>query len=106
ALVEAVKTLLMVDGTASLSFSAAIANHSYYIVITHRSTIQTWSSAPYAFAPTGNSYNFTTAASQAYGSNQKQVDSAPNYYALYSGDINQDQNVDLIDFPPLDFGIN
>jgi hypothetical protein len=40
-------------------------------------------------------YNFTTSASQAYGSNQVQV--SPGIYALYSADLNSDENVDLLD---------
>jgi hypothetical protein len=42
-------------------------------------------------------YDFRTAASQAYGSNQQDVSGNNSLYALYSGDINQDGNIDLYD---------
>jgi len=108
-IVESEQAMLMVDGTALATFGPAIAGHSYYIAIRHRNMIQTSSAAPYAFAATGNSYDFSTAATQAYGNNMILVDVSPDIWAFYSGDINngpQDQNIDLIDFPNLDFGIN
>jgi len=108
-MVESVQTLLMVDGSATAIFSPAIAGHSYYIAIRHRNMIQTWSKLPYAFTATGSAYNFSTAATQAFGNNMILVDVSPDVWAFYTGDINngpQDQNIDLIDFPNLDFGIN
>lgn len=44
----------------------------------------------------------------AYEDNMVQVDiiNGQPVFAIYSGDINQDGNVDLSDFDALDFGIN
>ena len=42
-----------------------------------------------------NFYNFTSSASQAFGSNQKSV--APGKFGIYSGDDNQDGVVDIDD---------
>ena len=101
--VAAVKTVLMTNDSATAVFSGAITGNTYWIVIKHRNTIQTWSSAPVTFNPI-NTYDFTSSASQAYGNNMIEIQSG--IWAFYNGDINQDENIDLIDFPALDFGIN
>ncbi|HOZ75744.1 MAG TPA: hypothetical protein PLI38_10860, partial [Flavobacterium sp.] len=44
------------------------------------------------------SYDFSNAANKAYGSNQVQVDSSPVRFAFYSGDLNQDENIENTDF--------
>jgi len=43
------------------------------------------------------SYDFTTAATQAYGDNMIEV--ATGVYAMFTGDINQDEFVDPFDYP-------
>ena len=85
----------------SLSFTGTFAfrnapSGNYYIVVKHRNCIETWSKAGgivYTFGGTNN-YNFTTSASQAFGSNLQLVDTK---YCLFSGDINQDGSVNLDD---------
>ena len=47
------------------------------------------------------SYDFSTADTQAYGSNMIEVENG--VWAIYSGDINQDEFVDSFDFPSYDF---
>lgn len=69
----------------------------FFIELKHRNSIETWSSAGYIFSTDTLYYNFTLAASQAFESNQIQVDSSPDKFAVYSGDINQDGFVDLTD---------
>ncbi len=51
--------LLHTDGTASFSFSPLIRNHSYYIVIRHRSSIETWSKFPVLFDVPIKNFDFT-----------------------------------------------
>jgi hypothetical protein len=85
--------VLHVDGTATATFASAITGN-YYIAIRSRNALLTFSAAPVAMGPTV-SYNFTTSASQAYGSNQVQL--APGIFALYSGDVNGDENIDPLD---------
>jgi len=66
---------------------------TYYIAVKHFNSIETWSKAsgqPLITTDT-NTYNFTTAASQAFGNNMKLKGSK---YCMYSGDINQDGIVD------------
>ncbi len=100
--VSTVRTILFTDGTATCVFPAV--NGLYYIVVKHRNTLVTWSASPVMINTQPVSYDFTTAANQAYGTNQIQV--APGTWALYAGDINQDENADLFDLALLEAGIN
>jgi hypothetical protein len=50
------------------------------------------------------SYNFSTAASQAYGDNQVEV--STGVWALFSGDIVIDENIDLLDLGFLETDIS
>jgi hypothetical protein len=45
-------------------------------------------------------YSFSSASGQAYGNNQKEV--APNTWAIFTGDINQDNAVDISDYLIMD----
>lgn len=70
---------------------------TYYIQTKHRNSIETWSKTGGELFTQGaeNSYNFTTSASQAFGSNQKSV--AAGKFGIFSGDGNQDGVVDIDD---------
>ena len=96
ALVDTAKVVLSATGTASFSFTK-VTNGSYYIVVQHRNHLETWSKLPQALT-TGitKSYDFTTAATQAFGDNMKQVGSV---WVIYGGDANGDGSVDAIDVP-------
>lgn len=102
AMVATTKVALNTNGTAIASFSSIIG--SYYIAIKHPTTVQTWSSVPVTLGALPTSYDFTNAASKAYGDNMKQVE--PGIWAIFSGDILQDENIDLLDFPELDLRIS
>jgi len=70
---------------------------TYYLQTKHRNSIETWSKSggePFTMGAE-NFYNFTSSASQAFGSNQKSV--APGKFGIYSGDDNQDGVVDIDD---------
>jgi uncharacterized protein (TIGR02145 family) len=82
------------NGTVGLQF--AVLPNEYYILVEHKNTIKTWSATPVAIT-NGTTYDFTTAASQAYGNNQIEV--APGVYAIYSGDMNQDGTINEADLP-------
>ncbi len=87
--------------TATAVLSSAPSG-SYYLVIKHRNSIETWSTAPIAFTQGSTAaFDFTTAASQAYGNNLVAVGSVPRY-AMYSGDVNQDGYVDPLDLSLVD----
>jgi len=74
---------------------------TYYIVVKHFNSIETWSKNGGEAFILGDStiYNFTTANTQAYGNNQKLKGSK---YCIYSGDVNQDLWIDGTDLAQLD----
>ena len=88
--------VIMTDGTISLTLPADVVGNSYYIVVNHRNTVQTWSATPVTMTST-TSFDFTTAASKAYGDNMIEVETG--VFAMYTGDVNQDEFVDPIDYP-------
>ncbi|MBX7042000.1 MAG: hypothetical protein K1X85_03765 [Ignavibacteria bacterium] len=101
----------VIDSAISISDSAGIAEFqfdnvstgNYFITVRHRNTIETWSSSAIALtAGSPASFSFSTAASQAYGSNLVQIDNSPVRFALYSGDANQDKTVDATDLSLID----
>jgi hypothetical protein len=69
---------------------------SYYVVVKHRNSIETWTPLVPPFNRGGsiNQYNMINSASSAYGNNLKLVNST---YCIYSGDVNQDKVIDLKD---------
>jgi hypothetical protein len=95
-------TLLYTDGTASCHFPAA--SGFYYIVIRHRNGVETWSATPINVNSGTAENDFTTAANKAYRNNQVEV--SPGIWAIYSGDLVFDENVDLIDVWMLESDVN
>ncbi len=81
--------------TAQTKFNYAPAAN-YYIVVKHRNSIQTWCKAggDYFDPMTSDSYDFSSASSQSFGGNMIQTDISPVTFALYSGDVNQDEVID------------
>lgn len=96
ALAGTATAMLQTNGMATATFSAAISG-PYYLVIRHRNSIETWSAAPVTISASTPLYDFTNLASKAYGSNMILIE--PGVWALYTGDINQDGNIDTIDYP-------
>ncbi len=88
-------TIDSVTLTGSFRMNYAPAGE-YYVSVKHKNSIETWSkTGGEQYDPmTMESYNFITAASQAFGNNMIQVDASPVRFALYSGDVNQDGSVD------------
>jgi len=65
---------------------------NYYLSVSGRNSIETWSSsAIMIYNDSATTYNFTTGATKAYGSNLILKDSL---YCIYSGDVNKDDFVD------------
>ena len=93
-LVSSHTQVLSQNGTATIQGLGAVGQ-LYYIVLKHRNTIETWSSSPILLTE-NTSYDFTTAANKAYGDNQYEVESG--VWALYSGDIDQNEALDNADF--------
>ncbi len=89
----------------SLSFVAKFKflnapSGTYYLVIKHRNSIETWSQEGGISFISGSylTYDFTEDSSKAYGSNMVKVG---NKWCLYSGDINQDGHVEFEDINEL-----
>ncbi len=101
-LVASTSSLLYTNGNAVAFFPPVTG--SYYIVVKHRNSIETWSANPVACVAGWVPWEWKTMASRAYGSNLTEVESGK--FAIYSGDINQDQNIDLIDLATEEFDIN
>ena len=86
--------------TGSFLFEKA-STGNYYLEVRHRNHLETWSKSggtPYT-AGGSNSYNFTSAANQAYGNNQVLVGSK---YCIYGGDPTQEGTVDAADLAEID----
>ena len=94
-LIESYKNILSQNGIINCIYSNNVFAKSCYIVLKHRNSLQTWSETP-VLIQTNTSYDFSTAANKAYGSNQVEVETG--IWAIYSGDINQDDIVDNSDF--------
>ncbi len=86
------------DGTASVTIPAGLGS-SYFMVVKHRNSIETWNASPVSFGGATISYNFSSSASQAFGNNMKQINGK---YVLYGGDVNQDGIVDADDMVSVD----
>lgn len=59
-LVASVSILLHTDGSATAIFPSSLVNNSYYIVLRHRNTLETWSKVPLLFNAPTVSFDFTS----------------------------------------------
>lgn len=100
--VMSVPTILEVDGSATVDLGTLVG--SYYIAISHRNSVLTWSSNPVAISTGTTFYDFSSSSSQAFGDNLKEIE--PNIWAIFSGDLNQDENLDLLDIASVELDIN
>ncbi|MBL7923401.1 MAG: SprB repeat-containing protein, partial [Bacteroidia bacterium] len=92
--------VISTGGQASFSFPSSVIGNSYYIAVFHRNAVQTWSALPVTFSAS-TSYDFSSGAGQAYGSNMIAV--LPGVYAFYSGDLApQDEFIDILDQAVID----
>lgn len=87
------------DNITHINFPSANFAQRYYIEVEHRNSLETWSSQSVAFDfLSGNvDYDFTLSREAAYGDNQIIADSVPLRFAIYSGDIDQEDNINLTD---------
>ena len=89
-----------IAGLANVSFPSSAIGGAYYITVKHRNSIATASAATVTITAVGTSYDFSTAATQAYGDNM--MDDGNGVFMMFTGDINQDGSVDFNDYPDLD----
>lgn len=90
---------LYTNGKVSFSVPGYLSG-SYYIVVNHRNSIQTWSALPVDFGSGTVSYDFTDYSDKAYANNMIEV--SPGQWAIYGGDVNQDGLIDSSDAAPVD----
>lgn len=94
-LVESKKILLDNAGQGNGLFNSAVEGTNYYLAVKHRNAVETWSKLPQQFTGGSLTYDFTTAATQAFGDNLKLKGTK---WCVYSGDVPaQDGLVDLTD---------
>lgn len=96
-------SLLYTGGIINISLPLNLIGNSYYIVLKHRNSIETWSAAPLAIT-NSNSYDFTSTINKAFGDNLK--DDGNGVFMIFTGDITQDGSVDFNDYPELDIDSN
>ncbi|HNB81973.1 MAG TPA: hypothetical protein PLP14_07740, partial [Chitinophagaceae bacterium] len=94
AMIKTTIATLKTNGTLQCNFPGSVTNTPFYIVVHHRNTLTTWSHAP-VMMTSGVFYNFSDQASKAYGDNQLEME--PGIFAFFNGDLNQEENIDLLD---------
>lgn len=86
----------------NLMFSRALSG-TYYRVVQHRNSIETWSNAGVTYSRGSNThYNFIQPDGQAYGNNQAVVSSSPLYRGIYTCDCIRDSIIDGSDYSTVD----
>ena len=103
ALVTTTTGVLKTNGNLALHFTGATSG-SYYIVVKSLNGIETWSATPQVLSATALNYDFSTAANKAFGSNLKNLGNG--VFGLFTGDINQDKNINSADTSSLYDDIN
>lgn len=94
ALVDSSVSVIDGSGNGTFIFQNTQNGINYFLVPSHRNSIETWSAAGQSFQNGTLSYDFTSSASSAFGNNLKQKGSK---FCVYSGDVNKDGTVDLSD---------
>ena len=95
ALVATASGMLKSDGSLSVTYTIEGGTTHFYIHVDTINGLDTWSASPQPVGSTPLSYDFSSAASQAYGDNMREME--PGVFALYSGDVNQDFTIDSSD---------
>jgi hypothetical protein len=86
------------NGTAVI-YLPTIYSGSYYLIIKHRNSIETWSAVPVSFSSGTISYNFSTSVNQAFGNNLKNI---TNKWVIFGGDANQEGIIDALNMMTVD----
>lgn len=105
--VDSSTKILNSDGTSFIAFNNAPTG-TYYIVFTHRNSIETWSKSGGQSLTRGaiNNYQFSDLSSKAYGNNIIQIDASPVRFGFYGGDVIKDGIVDASDVSSVDNAAN
>ena len=79
------------DGVSPVIFPGLVSDN-YYLVVKHRNHLAIMSANPVLVSPANTLFNFTTAQTQAFGTNSMK-DLGSSKYGLYSGDANGDGTI-------------
>ncbi|MFM2208183.1 MAG: hypothetical protein RL213_2158 [Bacteroidota bacterium] len=90
-----VKSIVDINGYVDFRFPNQFIGSRHYLLVGNGHSIRTWSAQPLTIGTAGI-YDFTDSPSKAYGNNLWQV--SPGTWALYTGDLNQDDFIDPFDF--------
>ncbi|MDQ3022589.1 MAG: hypothetical protein M3R36_18785 [Bacteroidota bacterium] len=101
ALVETATSVLQSNGTATYPYCTLQCDVPYWFVLRHRNHVATWTNGAIQY-DCNLQYDFRTAASKAFGSNQVFVPGSPGGFAIYTADVNQEGCVDLSDCALID----
>lgn len=93
-LADQTKIYLNNTGEGTGKFFLADNDVPYYIVVKHRSGLETWSAQPQVFTSNSLSYDFTTGSDKAYGGNLKLIGGK---WCIYGGDISNDGFIEISD---------
>jgi len=97
-----IETITVVGGLGAptdVQFSTPVNGTPYYIRVTHRNSIATWSGSTPSFNSNYINYTFISANTQAFGNNMVNVGGKWSYF---SGDVNQDGSIDVSDISLID----
>jgi hypothetical protein len=94
ALLKSDGSVVDLDGTSPVSFAGVPAG-DYYIVIRHRNHLAIMSAVTWALSGSSSLYDFTTAQSQAYGTNP--MKSVGSSFAMINGDVDANAGVGASD---------
>jgi choice-of-anchor B domain-containing protein len=73
------------------------ASGSYYLVVKHRNSLETWSDSPINYVRGSAFFKNFISPGASYGDNMVLLTPEENWRGLYSGDVNQDNVIDLKD---------
>jgi hypothetical protein len=91
--IDSAKVKLSSIGQGTLNFYNA-SSSTYFLQISHRSGLETWSKTPQSFVSNFLSYDFTTDSAKAFGNNQKR---AGTKWLIFTGDADNNKTVDATD---------
>jgi len=93
-----IPAIIHTNGTINANMPQGSFGNTYYISVTHRNSIETWSSVPVTVQDSTVFYDFTTGLGQAYGDGiNSPMKDMGGVYAMYSGNVDQDPTIDIND---------
>lgn len=98
-IIESKKVVAGLGNSVDVQFNTPVNGTPYYIQVSHRNSIATWSGSTPSFNSDYINYTFISASSQAFGSNMVNVGGK---WSFYTGDVDQDGVVDVTDVGLID----